>query len=528
MIKKRSFLIVVTLSIIISLSTTCSFAASKPAKVSGVAVSARTSSSITVKWNKAKYAKKYKVGYKISGGKWKYKTVKAKTRSKKFTKLKAYKKYYFKVRALRGSKTGKWSSTISTYTAPTKFSWPELLTIKSLSISHEGPGSIVLAWETEKPSDTRLAVAQTKVDEAQAEVNRIQALIDEGEIAEEEPVEVSKDTITEEIETEDDPIIEERPTLEEQLEAAKQVLTQATTALEAVKTDNANTKTLYDKCTFRIYRSTNNKNWSLWTTVSNGTRSYTVRKCDAGTKYYFKVVPVDTVSYTTFSHEGIASSVVDGTAQGIPGLDKKVEYTTRNYAYLQNLKYTVKGLMLHSVGAAKPSAKEWFNIYNAKGYDMAAVHAFIDGDTGKVWQMLPWTMRGGHAGKIANDQYVGIEMCESSKIKYTSGTKFTISDKTSAKASAVRTYEMSVKLFAYLCDYFGLNPTGTFTAKKDNGKNVTVNVIMSHNEWRLKGHSGHYDPEHYWKGLGLNNDGTHNYTMSKFRNDVAATLAANK
>ena len=53
-------------------------------------------------------------------------------------------------------------------------------------------------------------------------------------------------------------------------------------------------------------------------------------------------------------------------------------------------------------------------------------------------------------------------MCEPATIKYTSGSSFTCSDKTDAKAVAKRTYESAVELFAKLC--------------KENRKEVTNNL----------------------------------------------------
>lgn len=520
-LKDKGIITILSLCLLFSgVAVEPTYAAAKPAKVTGLAMSARTASTVTLKWKKAKRAKKYQIGYKQDGSGWKYKTVKSKYKSKKLTGLKAYKRYSFRVRGVAGKRKGKWSSTISTYTCPSTYNWPELLTVKNVTITDVGLGSIALSWETEKPADERIANAQKLVDDAQAKVNELTEQTEPIVTEPDEPVNetVIEDSVIEDTEETTEP---EEPTLEEQLLVAQEELANAQAALQAEK----DVKTLYDKCLFRIYRSTDNKNWSLFANnISNATREYTCRRCDAGVTYYFKVVPVDTTTYQTFTHEGSASNVVSGTVKTIPGLNFKQKYTTRNLSYIQNWSWTLKGLMLHSVGAAQPNAETWYNIYNQKNYNKAAVHAFIDGNSGLVWQTLPWTMRGGHAGKLANNQFIGIEMCESSSIKYTSGTKFKISDKSAAKKSAELTYDRSVKLFAYLCDYFGIDPKGKFKTTTDKGRSVEVNTIMSHNEWRLAGHDGHYDPEHYWTGLGLNNDGVHNYTMNQFRNDVAETL----
>lgn len=419
---------------VISFSIQPSFAASRPSKVSGVSVSSRTSNSITIKWKKVKRISKYQVAYKISGGNWHYKKLSSKYRTKKITSLKPYKKYYFKVRAIRSGRKGKWSTTKNTYTCPTSYDWPQLPLVQSLSASHVGLGSVTLSWEIDKPEVSGAA-------------------------------------------------------------------------------------TNYSNYTLRVYKSTDNSNWTLVVgSLSPTARSYTCRKCDNGVKYYFKVVPADTYTYKTFLHKGNASNILEETTKTIPGLKFKKTYTTRNAIYKENRSYTVKGLMVHSVGEPVQSAQTWVDRYNKKNYDRAAVHAFVDGYDGTVYRCLPWTMRGGHAGKIANSQYVGVEMCESKYIKYKSGTTFKILNKTEAKKCASLTYESTVKLFAYLCDYFGINPTGKFYTKNDKGKKVEVYTIMSHNAWRLKGNPGHYDPEHYWNGLGLS------YSMKTFRSDVASAL----
>jgi hypothetical protein len=162
-----------------------------------------------------------------------------------------------------------------------------------------------------------------------------------------------------------------------------------------------------------------------------------------------------------------------------------------------------KGLMLHSVGCAQPSAEVFANGWNKSGVEKA-VHAFIDANTGVVWQTLPWFFRGWHAGGSANNTHVGVEMCESSYITYITPSQFTVKDLGKARADCKRAYDTAVGLFAVLCKKYGLNPA------KD---------IISHKEGGEKGiASGHKDPELYWSGLGLG------YTMATFRAAVKAEL----
>jgi N-acetyl-anhydromuramyl-L-alanine amidase AmpD len=165
----------------------------------------------------------------------------------------------------------------------------------------------------------------------------------------------------------------------------------------------------------------------------------------------------------------------------------------------------VKGLMLHSIGCPQPSAEKLIKSWNTSSANVC-VHGFIDGNTGEVYQTLPWDRRGWHCGSTANGTHIGIEMCEPDCIKYTSGANFTCSDTAKAKAVVERTYKSAVELFAHLCAEFALNP-------------IAEGVILSHSEGYKKGvASNHADPEHLWKGLKLP------YTMDGFRKDVKAAM----
>ena len=164
------------------------------------------------------------------------------------------------------------------------------------------------------------------------------------------------------------------------------------------------------------------------------------------------------------------------------------------------------GLVLHSVGCAQPSAEVFVKKWNSTSYDRACVHAFIDANTGTVYQCMPWNFRAWHVGGSANNTHIGVEMCEPSAIKYTTGAKFTIKDKEKAFRQCETAYNAAVELFAMLCNKYKLDPL------KDG-------VILSHNECGKRGiGSGHVDPEHLWSGLGID------YTMDGFRNDVKKAM----
>lgn len=169
---------------------------------------------------------------------------------------------------------------------------------------------------------------------------------------------------------------------------------------------------------------------------------------------------------------------------------------TKNPCYIVGQRITVKGLMLHSVGCSQPSAMVFIKQWNppANGRQVC-VHGFIDGNTGDVYQTLPWNYRGWHGGTLANNTHIGVEMCEPSTIKYTGGASFTDLNPTKSKEVVMRTYNAAVELFAYLCKQYNLDPL------KDG-------VIISHAEGYKRGiASNHGDPDHLWKSYGLSMDG---------------------
>lgn len=177
-----------------------------------------------------------------------------------------------------------------------------------------------------------------------------------------------------------------------------------------------------------------------------------------------------------------------------------------NPCYKAGRKITVKGLMLHSVGCPQPSAEVFARNWNKPEASRACVHAFIDGNTGKVYQTLPWEHRAWHGGGSCNNTHIGVEMCEPACIRYTGGAVFQCTDRETAMAVVKRTYDAAVELFAFLCRQFGLNP-------------LADGVIVSHKEGHGRGiASGHGDPDHLWDGL------QSGYTMDGFRKDVSEAV----
>ena len=184
---------------------------------------------------------------------------------------------------------------------------------------------------------------------------------------------------------------------------------------------------------------------------------------------------------------------------------------TKNPCYTtEGNRSKTKGLMLHSVGCAQPSAEVFINGWNKESYNRACVHGFIDANTGVIYQTLPWDHIGWHGGKPeSNLYYIGVEMCESTYVTYKANSaSFTIQTgkKKAAQADAKRAYNAAVELFAMLCNKYSLDP---------------LKSIVSHSEgFKMGIASNHSDPEHYWKGLGLT------YTMDGFRKAVKAKMGS--
>ena len=177
---------------------------------------------------------------------------------------------------------------------------------------------------------------------------------------------------------------------------------------------------------------------------------------------------------------------------------------TKNDCYRSGRTITVKGLMLHSVGTPQPDATVFTRNWDRSGLEVC-VHAFIDGNTGNVYQTLPWNRRGWHCGDVANNTHIGVEMCEPDTIRYTGGASWVeTGDGKNTAAVVKRTYNSAVQLFAKLCKDYNLDPL------KDG-------VIISHSEGAKRGiASAHADVEHIWNKLG--------YSMDGFRKDVSKAM----
>ncbi|MGI5962211.1 MAG: N-acetylmuramoyl-L-alanine amidase family protein [Lawsonibacter sp.] len=180
---------------------------------------------------------------------------------------------------------------------------------------------------------------------------------------------------------------------------------------------------------------------------------------------------------------------------------------TENDCYKSGRSIRPQGVMVHSTGANNPRLSRYvapndgllgepaLRHWNQSGTG-ACTHAFI-GKLEKggvaVYQTLPWTMRGWHAGRgsrgSANDTHISFEICEDD-----------LEDPKYFQA----VYRAAVELTAKLCQEFQLDPT-------QDG------VVICHSEGYARGiATNHADVTHWFPKFKKD--------MDQFRADVVTEL----
>ncbi|MEA4934813.1 MAG: peptidoglycan recognition family protein [Lawsonibacter sp.] len=179
---------------------------------------------------------------------------------------------------------------------------------------------------------------------------------------------------------------------------------------------------------------------------------------------------------------------------------------TANDCYKAGKNIVPRGVMIHSTGAnnsrlsryvapndgllGEPALRHW----NQSGVG-ACPHAFIGKlNNGSVatYQTLPWTMRGWHCGRAANNTHISFEICE---------------DGLADAEYFAAVYQEAVELTAYLCKTYGLGP-------------LADGVVICHQEGYQRGiASNHGDVLHWFP--------KHGKSMYDFRADVAQELGDN-
>ena len=201
---------------------------------------------------------------------------------------------------------------------------------------------------------------------------------------------------------------------------------------------------------------------------------------------------------------------------------------TNSTCYKNTKKMTVKGVLWHSTGANNTWLKryvqplvtdknyedtikklgknrynnDWNHIEKQAGLN-CWVGKFADGTVGTV-QTMPWDYRPWGCGTrykngySCNDGWIQFEICE---------------DNLKDKDYAQKVWDEAVRLTAWLCEKFGLDPNGTV---EFHGKKVPV--ILDHKtSWELGFGSGHGDIRHWFPKI-LNKD------MADARREVAALM----
>lgn len=137
-------------------------------------------------------------------------------------------------------------------------------------------------------------------------------------------------------------------------------------------------------------------------------------------------------------------------------------FLKKNPCYIANDEFTPKGIMVSMVGCPQPSAKVFINNWNRESCDKVCPHILIDANDGKVYQTLPFCVRGRYS-KAEEDadynDYIQVFLCEPCQIKYRKGDVFEIvGDKEKAADAMERAYRSCIKACSALCGTFSFDP----------------------------------------------------------------------
>lgn len=158
-------------------------------------------------------------------------------------------------------------------------------------------------------------------------------------------------------------------------------------------------------------------------------------------------------------------------------------FLKKNPCYIANQEFTPKGIMVSMVGCPQPSAKVFINNWNRESCDKVCPHILIDANDGKVYQTLPYSVRGRYkkpdideSGKIVTEtdkmnDYLQVFLCEPSQIKYQKGETFSlVGDKDRAIEAVNRVYHSAIGVCSDLCRIFEFD-TMTQIVSPEQGKN---------------------------------------------------------
>lgn len=138
-------------------------------------------------------------------------------------------------------------------------------------------------------------------------------------------------------------------------------------------------------------------------------------------------------------------------------------YMAKNPIYAIGEKIRPDGLVIQTLWRPQPSAKVMVHNWNRETHTDICPHAFIDANSGDVYQTLPFDMRGKHSGTALNNHTIGVMICEPLGIKHSKGEVIVVGDKEKVQESLAKTYNAAVELFASLCLKYNIDPLKKIT-----------------------------------------------------------------
>lgn len=133
-------------------------------------------------------------------------------------------------------------------------------------------------------------------------------------------------------------------------------------------------------------------------------------------------------------------------------------FMTKNPVYGAGEKMDPKGIAIYTVGCPQPSAKVLIHNWNRENFENGCPHAIIDAKTGDVYQTLPYDIKGVHSRNSADEDRIGVILCEPSSIKYKNKYEIVDLNPTMTEQFIETAYGSAVKFCISLCKQFGFDP----------------------------------------------------------------------
>lgn len=288
---------------------------------------------------------------------------------------------------------------------------------------------------------------------------------------------------------------------------------------------------------FLVHELTNNYKTTVWEVLktaktvleaSNAVLLKFERPADQSTAVQNKRASFGQEYYDKYATKASAPVNQGGTGKMKYSASNKplVCMQTNSTCYKGTSKMTVKGILWHSTGANNPNLKryvqpsdnaadkaewlkklgtnsnknDWNHIEHQAGLN-CWIGKLADGTVTTIqtmpWDYRPWGCGSGSKGSC-NNGWIQFEICEDG-----------LTDKTYFD----KVYNEACEITAYLCDMYGIDPTGTVTV---NG--VKVPTILCHADaYKLGFGSNHGDVNHWFP--------KHGKSMETARADVAALMS---